>query len=696
MFYEPVEASSITKSRWRRYELVMILALLLSPIAFSPYGVVVSHYKALYINLTATLLIGAFIFRSLFNCGFRFIPTKVDIAWILFVAFGALSYFWSINSTVYLQRLTLLIAITVGYLIVRVRTAEGDNSFNYVLIIVIVGALVAALDSGLILYYRWIATAGAEEGYKVSSSFFPHDNVASLYVVFLIPLNFCTIFCIDKVWKKLICSLMLVMLMVYLLILESRAATAEAILALILISICILFRAKFIPFFEGSAKLLKKKPVIIFLVLLLVAAFLLPLSKEFSAWAKALFMDVVNTFDLNFKRSFFRLDIWRRTVRMISDNFTFGVGLGNFPVYFPLYHKLVHLKSHPHSEYFNILSELGVIGASFYFFFLIMLLRTFINSFTRCVGKERILALGLGCALLMEVLHGFIEPPMIFEASALNMLICAGLLVSLDAKAMKRKAIEFNPGRGVKRYLLPAITTVGLILAVPWLAVGFTLGYNFKNAVEAEEKNDFAEAERRYRLISNYSWGGSQIQMDIGKACFKQGKYGEALAEYIEAEKLFPYYFKVHYEMGCVLNKLNRHHEAIEQLTQCLIYNPRFIIANAERIRVYRKLKDYDSTLKYLKSYLRPRKSTISDCVFAAECYLEAYLKSDFDDSRKTACLSESLKLMKKAKKLNNEMSVIQGGPIEEINSRIDVRISLIKRYITKDKEREEVITSEK
>lgn len=70
-----------------------------------------------------------------------------------------------------------------------------------------------------------------------------------------------------------------------------------------------------------------------------------------------------------------RITIWKNTLRMASDHWTYGIGVGNFNISFPLYKSIEDRKIIPenqfiryaHNEYLQIFSELGIIGLLLFF-----------------------------------------------------------------------------------------------------------------------------------------------------------------------------------------------------------------------------------------------------------------------------------------------------------------------------------------
>lgn len=708
-----MEARIDESCRWRRMEAFVLGLLLLAPLSTDPWGSMISPSKALHITIFAGLLAGAFLLRFFFKCGFKFVPSWADLPWGLFLLFGTLSLAWSINKPVHLQRMILLLSITIPYILVRIRLAEGNGVFQYILILLAVGFLVALIDSWGIVFLQSDGVPPAEgtamtQAFKTDSVLFPHHNVASIYTIILFPLALSALIYAKRMRIKAFCCLCMVALIAYLVLLKSRAALAEACLGLVVIGAVLWVRAKMTSRFQGFAAHLGKWPVLLCLAFFILLVFLLPLHKGFTFYAKGGFLEFVKFFDLDYNRAFFRLDIWRKTMAMVSDHFWLGVGLGNFPVVFPAYHKLEILKSHPHSEYFNVLAELGVLGMTLYAAFLVMLFKAFLNGLFRGKGRDQVLALGLGCALLMGGVHGFVEPLMIFEASALNLLFCSGLLLHLEQKALGARAVAIGSGGIVRRVLVPALFLVGLIFLLPKFGLAFTNSLVLDNAKTAMKCERFAEAETQYRKALRRSWGSHFLHINLGDTCIRQGqerearakelesqglelekkakeyegqdkkleagkkrrearaklkeakevriearnKFQDAYGEYLEAEALFPYYFLIYFKKGIALECLKRHEEAVEALTQCLAYSQRYQPAKIERIKILFQMERFDDAFSQLGSYLRSKKPTELDLWKSGDMYERASFHKERDDKSKLKDLRNALKCFEKCLKI--------------------------------------------
>jgi O-antigen ligase/Flp pilus assembly protein TadD len=629
-----IEATWIN-SRWRLLEGVLIWLLLCTPLVMDPWANLTSQFKGYYINSFACLLLFVFLLRPLFRCGFAFSPSWIDLAALLFIVFAGLSVLWCVNKPVFFQRYAFIASAATAFYLIRIRLAEGDNPWIYLRVIIGVATLVAIIDSWTIWYSSHHVIPGAMAmGFKVGSSLFSHHNVASLYAVGVIPLVFCGLLNARGIWRKGLFAVSLLAVLCYLFLLRSRAAWLEAPLAVIVVTAGLMFRNRLVPFFRGFAGILARRWVILLLALLVLGGSLLPMSDGFSAFAKSNFMKAVNALELDYQRHFFRIDLWRKTMTMVSDHPWLGVGLGNFPVIFPLYHKLEQPKSHPHNEYFNFLVELGIVGMVLYCLMLVLLLRAFVQGFLVEDRSRFLVTLGLGGALMVEGLHGMVEPSSAFVTSGLNLWVYSGLLVGMQARAAEVPVRVFEPGGAIRRIVVPLLAFAALVWVGPKLAFTFTQGKLLKLGHLAYANEQFAEAERLYKKMAVRGWANHYTFLVLGDICLRQRKTEEALAFYEKAEALFPHYYKIHCKKGVALRETGRPHEALEALNRCLEYNPGFGVASTEVIRTQFHLGEYKEAFRLLRNYMRSRNPTIEDLKLAGWIHWRAFEKREGDDLR--------------------------------------------------------------
>jgi len=272
-------------------------------------------------------------------------------------------------------------------------------------------------------YIQW------EEGREVlifgkkiirSSSTFAHPNALASYLSMVIPLS---VYFMLKARNKIIYILILVLNSVCLITSFSRAGIG----AFIIISSLILI------FKKVKEKISLKKMIIYTITFILIISltifFLITISGENRL------VDIQKTGK--------RMGIYLSTINMIKTHFVFGVGPGNFKIFFDKYKtdelknmrlKFLRRVTHAHNEYLEILAENGIAGFIIYICILFLFTRTIIKKLwheKRFYSLTTTLSIGIYSVLLQNIatieLRGYIIP--------IFFVFISGLILNKEVKA---------------------------------------------------------------------------------------------------------------------------------------------------------------------------------------------------------------------------------------------------------------------
>lgn len=123
-----------------------------------------------------------------------------------------------------------------------------------------------------------------------------------------------------------------------------------------------------------------------------------------------------------------RIFMWKAAVEMFKSNPLFGVGLGNFYIFYPQYRSSWAdlMNTSAHSNYFQILAELGIIGLISYLITLIVpywyLLKT--RSLQKYIREA---SLFIYCASLSFLMQGFFDHNLFVVRTSILYWISIGL-----------------------------------------------------------------------------------------------------------------------------------------------------------------------------------------------------------------------------------------------------------------------------
>lgn len=104
----------------------------------------------------------------------------------------------------------------------------------------------------------------------------------------------------------------------------------------------------------------------------------------------------------------YRLEIWKTSLRIIKDNFIFGIGFGTFFKYTPLYSSIVvKYIEHCHNIYLQIMLDTGIVGFTI---FIVMLVKTLIKiSLAYIENKSNNVNSFMLMVICMTMVHGLVD-----------------------------------------------------------------------------------------------------------------------------------------------------------------------------------------------------------------------------------------------------------------------------------------------
>ncbi len=229
-----------------------------------------------------------------------------------------------------------------------------------------------------------------------------------------------------------------------------------------------------------------------------------------------------------------RVEIYRGGLRMFAAKPVLGHGTGTFEVVFPRFRPREYREidprprvMHAHSEYLEILDELGVVGLGVFGWFLFMVARSgfrAVNVDERRHGK--LLMAGFFASATGLLVHGAFCVVLGTSVPAMHLWLALGLLAG-SAGGGEVRRLTFGRGVGVG---VAAAATAGLALLL--------CGMSFRP------------------FLSN-------VREQQGSILKWRGEWGQAIEHYSRAVEMDPHNLEARYEMAVCLAELERHDEAI-------------------------------------------------------------------------------------------------------------------------------------
>ncbi len=441
------------------------------------------------------------------------------------------------------------------------RLAEAEAAERWASGVLVVGLLAMALDGAAVLL---AAEQVSPSAVKHASWLFVHNNMAASFAVVLVPLIAARALAAPHAGRRRAWGAGLVLTVLYLLLLRSRAGLLGAALGLGLVGLLALRPAR-APAARGRPRLR-----LALAGLLVLGVALAPLSAGVRGLAKDVFYRGVSVLGLDFADTSFRPLIWRKTIEMAVAHPLEGVGPGNFPVEFPRHERQLLAKPHAHNDLLQVLGELGVPGAALFVATLIAAAAGLARRRAAAADRAaRCHAAGWLAALVVFVVAGLFEVP--FMLASTGMLFA--MLVGVSGAGVAAAA----PARVPARVPARARAALALIVALPLAGLSLARLSSGLYAAQAEaalRAGDLPALEQACGRLVALRLGVAHPHALLGRGLLAAGRAEEALAAFGRARRLWPWNAELAAEESEALLALGRADEAVATLRFAVELSP--------------------------------------------------------------------------------------------------------------------------
>ncbi len=139
-----------------------------------------------------------------------------------------------------------------------------------------------------------------------------------------------------------------------------------------------------------------------------------------------------------------RLVLWEGTLRLVADNWFFGVGLSGFPELYNNYREARHteLLLYPHNLFLNFWVEIGLVGLVAFVWLLISFFRKIKKAIK--IKMDRAILFGVLAGMVVLLIHGFIDVPYFKNDLAILFFVLLGLFAVGYELIDRSKKIGYN------------------------------------------------------------------------------------------------------------------------------------------------------------------------------------------------------------------------------------------------------------
>lgn len=292
-----------------------------------------------------------------------------------------------------------------------------------------------------------------------------------------------------------------------------------------------------------------------------------------------------------------RVFVWKRTLKLIADNWAIGVGAGNWEFLYTMFGiagfdtlEVYGVKIlRPHNDFFWVLAEFGIVGFLLIAGFFATL---FYDSYKSKIDRDKmVLVIGL---LSFFVISFFSFPKERFE----HILMVFTLIALIQPQITGVKLWETN--KRWPQLILFGMAAIGIGIGVVRLQSEYSAKKMLRAANDERYEEVIAHGAEAKSSLYNVLPGGTPIAAYEAKAHYRVKNKSEFLELNEEAYKLTPYNYEVMSNYGMVLNSKRQYAEAAEVLLSANKINPRYDGAIFNLAIVYYNMGEYKKAKEWI------------------------------------------------------------------------------------------------
>ena len=518
-------------------------------------------------------------------------PSALDVAVLLFYACCGISLFWAVSPA---RAAVPMLQIGAGVLLYFLL-AGGARPLRVARSIVVAAAISSALVAilGLLQHLfdlQWIPQA------QSPASTFSNRNMAAHFVVLCLPLAFAALLEARRGLTRTVALAGILGSVGYLYVTATRAAWLAAIVVAFL-----LLGAGAIGAGRGKRAIRIVSIVLLLVGILVAGSFIGKLAAlddpgtENYAWV---FKAETGTAEL-------RLIYWKNTLAMVADSFPRGVGLGQFAVLYPRFHRAAAIDwtfgeefqlERAHNDHLQLLAELGLAGFAAWVAMIVLFFRQWRRVARDAEPAVARLAGLIGLSAIAFLVVAAFSFPLERALPPIYFFACMGLMAS------------FVPGAAAPQR--PKWLRAGLVLLL--VAYVVASGYVMRRAILSHAERARAQealaagredaAMLHLARARDLALGDPAPTLLIARAAASEGRYDLVVPELEQVLRLHPNQVNAMLNLGYSQLQLARYEDARQSFQRALEILPESLTAHSNLGLVHFRLREYDEAIRY---YLR-------------------------------------------------------------------------------------------
>jgi len=312
-----------------------------------------------------------------------------------------------------------------------------------------------------------------------------------------------------------------------------------------------------------------------------------------------------------------RIRLWRNTLQMGREHLLSGVGVGNFPVFYPRYVRSAVVDTvfnesgqwgRAHNDYVQTFAELGVVGL----FFLVWLLVALMKITLALLGQEtkdeqRYLMMGVLLALSGLSVIAFFSFPFQMSTPTFIFALYLGVLGGHYSRQQLQDENSVFKGE-VFLSLSPWAFKVGAALTFVLLLVLLPFQFNRLKADGYYKRVDRAARTDVWAEVISQAKEGYQCYpyrkdflYALGQAYYGTGNTEAAIESMKEFLAAYPYDVNAHHNLGVAYVRKGDLDQALQQFNRVFEMIPQYGVTHYAMAELYAKRNELDMALEHYR-----------------------------------------------------------------------------------------------
>ena len=297
-----------------------------------------------------------------------------------------------------------------------------------------------------------------------------------------------------------------------------------------------------------------------------------------------------------------RYYIWAGTINLIKHRPFTGWGFGQFIFYYFYFRKREYflqpestpVTNHAHNEYFEILSELGVIGL---FLFLFLIYKILNKYFRKDYKIENKIIAGFIGGIFAVMVDNIFSTNLRNPSTAMYFWFLLGVLNNPNNK--KEFSLNFS------KLLYSTILFTSFVMSVFYSNYRVLPEVYLKRGIWAKDSKNYKKAIENYEVVCALNPYNYTAWYKLAYVYGMIGNYKKAEKIYLYINRIFPHFAKTDTNLGTVYLKMGNYKEALKYYLFAEWLNPYdkdVLCSIASIYLVY--YNNVDEAVKYLKRVL--------------------------------------------------------------------------------------------